>query len=60
MNLPPRKWCFPLKYLAAIFGAVKETNISGSKPALSILPSSTFHPDGISIETIGKVEDFKV
>jgi len=60
INLPPRKWCFPLKNLAAIFGAVKETNISGSKPTLSIFPCSTFHPDGISIETIGKEEAFKV
>jgi len=49
-----------LKNLAAIFGAVKETNISGSKPALSILPCSTFQPEGISIETIGTVVDFKV
>ena len=42
-----------LNLLAASFGAVRDTSISGWMPSLLALGSSTSQPDGMSIEMIG-------
>ena len=60
INLPPKK-CRPLKSFTPTFGHVRLNNTSGSNVGTSppcsscsfCAPSSTDHPDGISIETIG-------